>query len=87
MSLSVFPTEKFGRTLNYFSNNHLIQSPEIKALISQVAQINRQAANLIEGNAPDEDKVDKSKIENKCDYVPGKLVAGPSVSHGLNNSG
>ena len=58
-------------------------------MISQVAQINRQAANLIEGNAPDEDsdKVDEPKIENKCDYVPGKLVAGPNVSHGLNNTG
>ena len=67
----------------------IFKSPEIKALISQVAQINRQAANLIEGNAPEEDndKMEKAKIENKCDYVPGKLVAGPSVTHGLNNSG
>ena len=67
----------------------IFKSPEIKALISQVAQINRQAANLIEGNAPEEDndKMEKAKIVNKCDYVPGKLVAGPSVTHGLNNSG
>ena len=91
-------------------NDHLIQDPEIKALISQLDQLNQQAANLIEGKEPDQDdakdddpkvddaKVDDAKVDdteedkpktpdNKCDYVPGKLVAGPNVSHGLNNSG
>ena len=116
-------------------NDHSIQDPEIKALISQLDQLNQQAANLIEGKEPDQDdakdddtkvddtkeddtkiddprvddpKVDDSKVDdakvddakvddteedkpktpdNKCDYVPGKLVAGPNVSHGLNNSG
>ena len=77
-----------------------IQSPEIKALISQVAEANRLAANLNKGiHEPEgekkksddlEKKLDDSdppKSENKCDYIPGKLVAGPNVSHGLNNSG
>ena len=89
-------------------------------MISQLDQLNQQAANLIEGKEPDQDdtkvddtkvddpkvddpkvddaKVDDAKVDdteedkpktpdNKCDYVPGKLVAGPNVSHGLNNSG
>ena len=84
-------------------------------MISQLDQLNQQAANLIEGKEPDQDdakvddtkvddtKVDDSKVDdakvddaevnkpitpdNKCDYVPGKLVSGPNVSHGLNNSG
>ena len=43
-----------------------------------------------QNDASEEDKNDGSEIpetENKCDYVQGKLVAGPNVSHGLNNSG
>ena len=71
-------------------NQNDIQSPEIKAFISKVAELNRQAKYLIQGeNEPQEknEEPEKSQTENKCDYVQGKLVAGPNVCLGLNNSG
>ena len=68
-------------------NQNDIQSPDIKAFISQVAELNRQAANLIQGDNAPEENSDKPQTENKCDYVRGKLVAGPNVCLGLNNSG
>ena len=46
-----------------------------------------------DGNQNDATEVNKKdesetpKTENKCDYVQGKLVAGPNVCLGLNNSG
>ena len=68
-------------------NQNDIQSPDIKAFISQVEELNRQAANLIQGDKAPEENSDKSQTENKCDYARGKLVAGPNVCLGLNNSG
>ena len=68
-------------------NQNDIQSPEIKAFVSKVAELNRQAKNLIQGEHEPQEKTEKPQTENKCDYVQGKLVAGPNVCLGLNNSG
>ena len=74
---------------NNIVNQNDFQSPEIKAFISKVAELNRQATNLIQGENAPEDKNEKSEKSktNKSDYVQGKLVAGPNICLGLNNSG
>ena len=69
-----------------FGGAHWVKNP-LYGPTAQVDDAKEDIAKAAADAKADDAKVDKPQIDDKCDYVPGKLVAGPTVSHGLNNSG